>query len=98
MDEHYIPTMVNIVAAEENSNRSVTWVDWSKPGPHPGRFARGDISEEFVNRARFGENCSYNGNTTSLCFLFGRKFVPNTLQPLLRLAPLLFGPSVEPPP
>ncbi|GKV39446.1 hypothetical protein SLEP1_g47209 [Rubroshorea leprosula] len=92
MDEHYIPTLVNILAAEENLNRSITWVDWSKHGRHPVKFGRGDTSEEFVNRMRLGGNCSYNGNrTTSVCFPFGRKFVPSTLQPLLRMVPLLFG-------
>ncbi|KAM2167401.1 hypothetical protein ACFX1X_039866 [Malus domestica] len=54
MDEHYIPTLVNILGPEENSNRSVTWVDWFKSGPHPGRFGRNDVSEEILNQIRFG--------------------------------------------
>ncbi|KAJ1380851.1 Glycosyl transferase, family 14 [Sesbania bispinosa] len=54
MDEHYIPTLVNKCYPKENLNRSITWVDWSKSGPHPGRF--------------------------------GRKFMPDTLHPLLRIA------------
>lgn len=92
MDEHYIPTLVNILFPEENSNRTITWVDWSKMGPHPGRFVRQDVTAEFLNRIRFGTNCTYNGNTTtSICLLFARKFVTNTLQPLLRLAPDLLG-------
>ena len=56
MDEHYTPTLVNIIGPEENSNRSVTWVDWSKSGP--GRFGRNDVSEEILNQIRFGSNCS----------------------------------------
>ncbi|CAM8902273.1 unnamed protein product [Rhodiola kirilowii] len=91
-DEHYIPTLVNILRPDENSNRSITWVDWSKPGPHPGRFVRAHISAEFIDRIRFGANCSYGENTdTNICFLFARKFNPDTLQPLLQIAPSLLG-------
>ncbi|KAJ9174026.1 hypothetical protein P3X46_017100 [Hevea brasiliensis] len=86
MDEHYIPTLVNVVCPQENTNRSVTWVDWSKSGPHPGKFAKQAISVGFLDRIRFGRNCSYNGNTSSICFLFARKFLPNTLQLLLQIA------------
>ncbi|KAA8547787.1 hypothetical protein F0562_004216 [Nyssa sinensis] len=90
-DEHYLPTLVNILHPEMNSNRSITWVDWSRGGPHPGKFGWGDITDEFLNRIRFGSNCSYNGNTSSICSLFARKFLPNALEPLLRVAPLLLG-------
>ncbi|XP_038894509.1 glycosyltransferase BC10-like [Benincasa hispida] len=91
MDEHYIPTLVNIVMPDRNSNRTVTWVDWSKNGPHPGRFGRREVSVELLNRVRFGFNCTYNnGNdTVSLCFLFARKFMPDSLQPLLKIWPSL---------
>ncbi|KAL6286664.1 hypothetical protein ACE6H2_011054 [Prunus campanulata] len=91
IDEHYIPTLVNLLYTELNSNRSITWVDWSRGGPHPGKFGWSDITDEFLNRIRFGSECEYNGNTTSICFLFARKFMPNTLEPLLRVAPLLLG-------
>ena len=85
MDEHYIPTLINILAPEKNSNRTITWVDWSKSGPHPERFIRQDVTLEFLNQTRFGTNCTYGGNPSSMCFLFARKFVSNTLQPLLLL-------------
>lgn len=91
MDEHYIPTLVNIVSPELNSNRSITWVDWSRPGSHPRMFGWHDITDEFLNRIRFGSNCTYNENNTSICFLFARKFHRNSLEPLLRIAPLLLG-------
>ncbi|XVF50554.1 hypothetical protein PTKIN_Ptkin04bG0110700 [Pterospermum kingtungense] len=94
MDEHYIPTLINILFPDQNSNRSVTWVDWCKAGPHPGKFGKGDISQDFLNRVRLSGNCSYNGNIiTSMCFLFARKFLPNTLQPLLELSAMLFSSS-----
>lgn len=91
MDEHYIPTLVNILFAELNSNRSVTWVDWSRGGPHPGKYGWGDITDEFLNQIRHGSECNYNGNTTTMCLLFARKFLPNALEPLLLVAPLLLG-------
>ncbi|XP_030945808.1 glycosyltransferase BC10-like [Quercus lobata] len=91
MDEHYIPTLANMLYSEFNSNRSITWVDWSRGGPHPAKFGWGDITDEFLNQIRFGSTCPYNENTTSICFLFARKFLPSTLEPLLRVAPLLLG-------
>ncbi|XP_050237185.1 glycosyltransferase BC10-like [Mercurialis annua] len=93
MDEHYIPTLVNIICPEENSNRTITWVDWSKNGPHPGRFGKETISVEFLDGIRFGNNtCSYNNeNSSSVCFLFARKFLWNTLGPLLQIAPKLLN-------
>ncbi|KAF6165665.1 hypothetical protein GIB67_012562 [Kingdonia uniflora] len=90
-DEHYLPTLINILSWELNSNRSITWVDWSRRGPHPRKFGRGDINLEFLNQIRYSSNCAYNGNTTSVCFLFARKFQPNTLDPLLQIAPALLG-------
>ncbi|PON99252.1 Glycosyl transferase [Trema orientale] len=89
-DEHYIPTLINILFPEVNSNLSVTWVDWSEVvSAHPGTFGKKAISAEFLNKIRFGTNCTYNNGSTytSLCFLFARKFLPETLQPLLRIAP-----------
>ncbi|KAH7533266.1 hypothetical protein FEM48_Zijuj04G0112400 [Ziziphus jujuba var. spinosa] len=92
MDEHYFPTLVNMLSPESNSNRSITWVDWSRGGSHPRKFGWVDINDEFLNQIRFGsDQCLYNGNKTSMCFLFARKFLPNTLEPLLRIAPLLLG-------
>ncbi|GKU90290.1 hypothetical protein SLEP1_g4298 [Rubroshorea leprosula] len=91
MDEHYLATILTKLHPEMNSNRSVTWVDWSRGGPHPSRFVRKDISMEFLNRLRHGFNCTYNGGRSSMCFLFARKFHPSTLESLLRIAPELFG-------
>lgn len=97
MDEHYIPTLINILSPGDNSNRTVTWVDWSKSGPHPGRFGRSSVSAEFLNEIRFGGNCTYNNNNNNsggdycMCLLFARKFMPDTLQPLLQIAPILLN-------
>ncbi|KAL4026005.1 hypothetical protein IC575_014412 [Cucumis melo] len=95
MDEHYIPTLVHLLQPELNSNRSITWVDWSRGGPHPSKFGWNDIGDEFLNKIRFESTCDnenyQNYSTSSICFLFARKFLPNTLEPLLRVTPLLLG-------
>ncbi|KAL1222843.1 Glycosyltransferase BC10 [Cardamine amara subsp. amara] len=91
MDEHYLPTLVNKICPEMNSNRTVTWVDWSRGGPHPARFVRKDISVGFLDRIRLGSNCSYDGEVTNVCFLFARKFHVSTLEPLMKMAPYLFA-------
>ncbi|CAF2108208.1 unnamed protein product [Brassica napus] len=74
MDEHYLPTLVNKICPEMNSNRTVTWVDWSRGGSHPARFMKEDIRVGFLDWIRFGSNCSYDGEVTNVCFLFARKF------------------------
>lgn len=94
MDEHYIPTLVNMLEPQLNCNRSITWVDWSKGGPHPRKFGWNDITDEFLNWIRFESTCDqdhHQNSSTSICFLFARKFLPNTLEPLLRIVPLLLG-------
>ncbi|KAK4797825.1 hypothetical protein SAY86_030151 [Trapa natans] len=91
VDEHYIPTLLNILRPASNSNRTVTWVDWSRGGPHPGKFGWDDMTDEFLDSIRFGSNCRYNGNVTSKCFLFARKFLPSALEQLLRILPVLLG-------
>ncbi|KAL3630347.1 hypothetical protein CASFOL_023331 [Castilleja foliolosa] len=90
-DEHYLATLVNILGPEMNSNRTITWVDWSRGGPHPKRFGWIDVKIELLDYIRFGSECVYNGNTSNVCHIFARKFIPNTLGPLLKLAPSLLG-------
>lgn len=88
-DEHYLPTFMNIRFPKKNSNRSVTWVDWSRGGPHPVEYASTDVTVELLNALRKGYDtrCEYNGRGTDVCFLFARKFPPNSLDNLLRIAP-----------
>ncbi|KAJ3678018.1 hypothetical protein LUZ60_001821 [Juncus effusus] len=85
-DEHYIPTYINMFYGDLNANRSITWVDWSRGGPHPATFGGRDISERFIKEIRNnGTFCMYNSRPHSACFLFARKFAPSTLEPLLNL-------------
>ncbi|XP_028800178.1 glycosyltransferase BC10 [Neltuma alba] len=86
-DEHYLPTFVSIKFWKTNSNRTLTWVDWSKGGIHPSRFVRMHISYDFLERLRHGSTCEYNGKATNICYLFARKFMPDSLNRLLRFAP-----------
>ncbi|CAH2044449.1 unnamed protein product [Thlaspi arvense] len=91
VDEHYFPTMLSIERPAELANRSVTWVDWSRGGPHPATFGQADINEEFFARILKGDNCTYNGDYTSLCYLFARKFSPSALEPLIQIAPKILS-------
>ncbi|KAL5211213.1 hypothetical protein ABZP36_022060 [Zizania latifolia] len=92
-DEHYLPTFLGIRRPSAIANRSVTWVDWSHAGPHPARFTRLDVTPDFLGwlRGGSGGTCVYNGETTTLCFLFARKFLPNSLTRFLRFAPKVMG-------
>ncbi|KAI5077162.1 hypothetical protein GOP47_0006986 [Adiantum capillus-veneris] len=91
VDEHYFPTMLSKEFSSQLANRSVTWVDWSRGGPHPAMFGKGDITEEFITKMRERGNCLYNGHPGSICFLFARKFSPSTVDPLLQLASKVIG-------
>ncbi|EEC73057.1 hypothetical protein OsI_07014 [Oryza sativa Indica Group] len=92
-DEHYLPTFLGIRHPSRVTNRSVTWVDWSHGGPHPARFTRMEVTPDFLRwlRAGAGTTCDYNGATTTVCFLFARKFLPNSLTRFLRFAPKVMG-------
>ncbi|EEF45818.1 conserved hypothetical protein [Ricinus communis] len=91
VDEHYFPTMLTIQAAHLLANRSITWVDWSRGGAHPATFGRGDITEDFFRRIHAGQNCTYNNQPSSTCFLFARKFAPSALEPLLLVSSKFLG-------
>ncbi|KAJ9183543.1 hypothetical protein P3X46_007384 [Hevea brasiliensis] len=91
VDEHYFPTMLTIEAAHLLANRSVTWVDWSRGGAHPATFGRSDITEDFFRRIYEGQHCTYNNQPSSVCYLFGRKFAPSALEPLLNISQKVLG-------
>nr|XP_043608312.1 glycosyltransferase BC10-like [Erigeron canadensis] len=86
-DEHYLPTFVTRRFGEVNANRTLTFVDWSKGGPHPTRYTRYDVTREFLEKLRNERHCEYNGKGNATCHLFARKFTPHALDRLLRLAP-----------
>ncbi|XP_073135269.1 glycosyltransferase BC10-like [Henckelia pumila] len=86
-DEHYLPTLVNIKFGRKNLNRGLTWVDWTRGGPHPSKFIRPDVTPVFLETLRNGTECEYNGKPARVCFLFARKFTHHALERLLRFAP-----------
>ncbi|XP_062224988.1 glycosyltransferase BC10-like [Phragmites australis] len=89
-DEHYIPTYLHLRHGARNANRTVTWVDWSRGGPHPARFGKSAVTLEFVAAIRNnGTRCLYNGKPTTVCYLFARKFAPSALGTLLNLTTTL---------
>ncbi|KAH9303180.1 hypothetical protein KI387_014763, partial [Taxus chinensis] len=89
--EHYFTTMLSIHFGSLLANRSITWVDWSRGGAHPAMYKKEDITHDFIGNIRNGTQCTYNNKTTSVCFLFARKFAPNALDPLLRLLSKVLG-------
>ncbi|CAM8948581.1 unnamed protein product [Rhodiola kirilowii] len=91
VDEHYFQTVLSIHSPRLLANRSVTFVDWSRRGPHPATFGSNDISKELFSRIYKSVKCSYNDEPSETCFVFARKFAPSALQPLLELAADMFG-------
>ncbi|CAL0314637.1 unnamed protein product [Lupinus luteus] len=67
-DEHYIPTFVHMMYPEFNSNRSLTFVDWSRGGPHPRKFGWHDITNEFLNQTRYGSRYQHKHGFCPLSF------------------------------
>lgn len=91
VDEHYFPTMLSIQMPNLLANRSSTWVDWSRGGAHPATFGRADITEEFFKKVYGGQHCKYNNQPSTVCFLFGRKFAPSSLEPLMNISSKVLG-------
>ncbi|KAJ8753725.1 hypothetical protein K2173_026401 [Erythroxylum novogranatense] len=85
-DEHYLPTFVYIKFGKKNANRTLTWVDWSRGGPHPRKFGTVHVTVNFLEWIRNSTTCRHNGQTTNVCYLFARKFSPDALEKLLELA------------
>ena len=94
MEEHYLPTLVTLLGwGARSENRTLTNADWSHGGGgHPLTYWTRDVTAELIERVRKGEgNCGYNGGLAEFCYLFARKFSPNTLGTLLELAPKVMG-------
>ncbi|CAH2077533.1 unnamed protein product [Thlaspi arvense] len=99
-DEHYLPTFFYMLDPNGISNWTVTQVDWSERKWHPKTYMPEDITHELLNNLTsadtvvhvtsvgMGEEiwmpCMWNGIKRP-CYLFGRKFHPDTLDQLLNL-------------
>ncbi|KAL7137065.1 hypothetical protein ABFS83_10G069200 [Erythranthe nasuta] len=101
-DEHYLPTFFYMLDPAGIANWSVTHVDWSERKWHPKSYQAQDITLELMrNITSIMESvhltsddkieyrttpCVWNGIERP-CYLFGRKFLPDTLDNLLSLFP-----------
>ncbi|WOH10803.1 hypothetical protein DCAR_0730276 [Daucus carota subsp. sativus] len=91
VDEHYFQTMLSIRWPHRLANRTLTWVDWSRGGAHPGTFGKADMSKEFFKKMFDGQTCLYNSQPTWACYLFARKIAPSALDILLQHSFEYFG-------
>ncbi|OIV97767.1 hypothetical protein TanjilG_12524 [Lupinus angustifolius] len=99
-DEHYLPTFLNMVDPGGIANWSVTYVDWSEGKWHPRSFYAQDITSNLMKyftsidesphitsdpqRTVLVTPCMWNGSKRP-CYLFARKFVPETIDKLIHL-------------
>ncbi|KAL9226922.1 hypothetical protein vseg_002679 [Gypsophila vaccaria] len=99
-DEHYLPTFFRMIDPGGIANWSVTYVDWSERKWHPRSYRDEDITFDLLrNMSTFDESihvtsdskntvmmkpCMWNGQRRP-CFLFARKFYPETLERLINL-------------
>ncbi|CAK9874004.1 unnamed protein product [Sphagnum jensenii] len=93
IDEHYLPSVLNILEPSKLANRTLTYFVFPKHGyaPHPIQWKPEMITQEWIQTLK-GQNCTYNGHREyTNCHLFARKFSPETLEPLLKLAPNIYG-------
>lgn len=99
-DEHYLPTFFHMLDPNGIANWSVTHVDWSEGKWHPKSYRDQDVTYELMrNITSITESvhvtsderkeimirpCLWNGMSRP-CYLFARKFLPETLDPLMNL-------------
>ncbi|XP_068637007.1 glycosyltransferase BC10-like [Aristolochia californica] len=97
-DEHYLPTLFHMIDPQGIANWSVTHVDWSEGKWHPKAYRAQDVTFELLNNITSIDMsvhvtsdekkevqlkpCLWNG-VKRPCYLFARKFYPETLEPLL---------------
>jgi len=91
MDEHYLPTVLTILAPRKLANRTSHFIDFVRNTAHPHQWEREGIHEKTLQAMTSGHECTYNGKPTTTCHMFARKFSPGTLEPLLELAATSFG-------
>ncbi|XP_010929377.1 glycosyltransferase BC10 isoform X1 [Elaeis guineensis] len=99
-DEHYLPTLLHIFDPTGIANWSVTHVDWSEGKWHPKSYKAQDVTFELLKnitsidmsvhiasnkrKEELKRPCIWNGSKRP-CFLFARKFLPETLDSLMNL-------------
>ncbi|VFQ90371.1 unnamed protein product [Cuscuta campestris] len=59
VDEHYFPTMLSMESPGLLANWSLTWVDWSRGGPHHTTYGKCDITDQLFKKIS-DKTCFYN--------------------------------------
>uniref|UniRef100_A0A0C9S5S4 TSA: Wollemia nobilis Ref_Wollemi_Transcript_18600_1538 transcribed RNA sequence n=1 Tax=Wollemia nobilis TaxID=56998 RepID=A0A0C9S5S4_9CONI len=101
-DEHYVQTFLHMMDPSGITNWSVTHVDWSEGKWHPKKYNRDEVNIKLLRSIQaIAENfhttsnakkqltrrhCMVNGERRP-CYLFARKFIPDTLDILLSIFP-----------
>ncbi|XP_022730092.1 uncharacterized protein LOC111285109 isoform X1 [Durio zibethinus] len=99
-DEHYLPTFFHMIDPGGIANWSVTHVDWSERKWHPKSYRAQDVTDELLKNITSidlsvhvtsnekseerVQACLWNGIKRP-CYLFARKFYPETLDKLMML-------------
>lgn len=99
-DEHYLPTLFNMIDPGGIANWSITHVDWSEGKWHPKAYRAQDVTFELfknitsmdvsvhvtsnAKREVMKSPCLWNG-TKRPCYLFARKFYPEALDNLMHI-------------
>ncbi|KAF7027271.1 hypothetical protein CFC21_039327 [Triticum aestivum] len=94
MLEHYMPTLVTLLGwGARAANRTLTYTDWPRPGPHPASYGVRDVTPELLEGMRRGNGECGSGasGAVEFCFMFARKFSGDALDKLLELAPKVMG-------
>lgn len=95
-EEHYFPTLLNMVDPRGCIPATLTHVDWRvSHGGHPRMYDKSEVDPELIwylrsSRPRYGDE-EINGSDSSLTrrnhpFLFARKFSPDCLLSLMDMA------------
>ncbi|XP_042492359.1 glycosyltransferase BC10-like [Macadamia integrifolia] len=98
-EENYLPTLLSMMDRRGCVPATLTHVDWTNQSDgHPRKYEASEVRPGLIvslrgDRPRYGDDGGGFGNVTSSSlskrhdpFLFARKFSPESLQPLMRIA------------
>ena len=78
-EEHYFPTLLSMADPEGCTKYTLTRVNWTGTvNGHPYTYRGSEVSPELIYRLRESNH--------SESYLFARKFSPDCLEPLMRIA------------
>ncbi|KAB1671233.1 hypothetical protein [Gossypium barbadense] len=97
-EENYFPTLIHMRDPRGAVPATLTHVDWNGSfDGHPRMYVESEIGPQLISRLRkdeprYGDDGTYGSDSPAtkqrrrFPFLFGRKFSPGSIQPLLRIA------------